>query len=596
MSLDSHLFIDRYHTHTVDEENMFENYDNVASVSSFGQQVDDEVMDTQVEFDGKKRSIDDYLLDVMASPLTTKQYDESILTSLLEMDVEEAFELGEEDSARALKQKSTKNETIALELSAIQNTLPKDTTSDHYKIIMPFTNGSCSLKNGNIEVVNDEPFLGEDRALLEILDRDNEQTFVLVKYSIPNTADFFANPLSVVTIASEPTYIKLPFGNAFLPQISKFPKHGTVSLENGIFTYTSHQDFVGFDEFSYQLTEVRGQSSKPTTVLIRVADKLQENAVAPRIFHLFNETKNASYTIFEVEDLVDVKELVEKSIKREKREKLIAKRIQEKEQIQLESQESLAKTVFGRQNVEEHKVITNSIQTNSAEKNTEESPSFPHHSVSILHKNSSPTLQKIVLSANAFNQVQSLLQTSNKDILFQFKGNVPNNTILNFEIAHDSSFSKIYAINIEKHNNTIIGGGVSTCIKNVPQGQWFWRITQNLETLSNDTPSSQSNEQAPKENTPVSCNLIPCIVLETIDGDFVEQLFANEYVQLESNGKTEVRYTTEGGMLEIQDSQSQNSLSLPANSPYFIFDGKQPIKKISFEPNNLPREIIFVKL
>jgi hypothetical protein len=597
MSFDSLSILDRYNSHVLDEENMYENYDVITKSPL---EAEDTVTDMdQPDFEEKKLSIDDYLMGVNSSPLAQKEFDSSILSSIFEFDLDEAFTLSQKDGELALKNKSLVKEqqkvkTPEVVIPRIEPVSIIDDSQSHFRIAMPFSNGSCSIKQGYLAVVFEEKFIGGDKAIVEITKGDiQDTTAVLVKYSIPNTPDFFANPLVDYTLAGAEKKIKLPFGNAFSPKIVRQAQNGYVTLENGIFTYTPNNDFVGIDEFMYELSEVRGEKSSSTTVLIKVIDREAVSAIAPRAHHLFSPTQEAQHEIYNENDIIDLPQLHQIVEREEKKRQLLEKK-QAKQKLEelKQTQINLANSAFG--NIISDEAAENGdTEFGYGEQKTAQ-PIRPRVTSSSSHVT---TLDKFVVVATT-NTVQSLLQFTNGHIQARFspmEQNIHGSFV--FELAHDQDFLNITNTQLIKKSSEEIGSFVQATFKDVSAGKWFWRVREYEQEDQSNTINPIASYST-EFTTQIS---IPCVYLETVQGEFVEKPLANFPLILESNGTFTEINSTENGLLISDNSSSLcklhiENINYQSTTNLYFFDGKQPVKSIIIDPVNPPKEIIVIKL
>jgi hypothetical protein len=593
MSVDSQTILGRYHSHTLDEENMYENYDSITRPHGETIELEDEV--DQPDFEEKKMSIDDYLMGVNASPLSAKVYDESILSSLLEFELEDAFELGEKETIHALKQQSVKNNEIVDNISNVIANIPdiseyeSDDTAHHYTINMPFSNGSCAIKHDAFHVEFDEEFLGEDMAVVTVNNETVQDTTALVvKYSIPNTPDFFANPLSAVTLQDAQAHIKLPFGNAFRPKISKQPRNGSVQLENGLLTYTPNEDFVGIDDFTYQLGEVRGDESNPTTVVIKVIDRNATSALSPRVYHHFNTSRFGSHKIYDESSFVDLTELREQTVKEERKRKLLLKKAEKEAQVKLEILK-----------VQSQHPILDSISINEVSQNQEiieiNSVIEPIVSQDIQPRqnidtklSSLKTLPQLTVSTQEIGEIQTLLQFNSQQINVRFisqSGNVHYGDYI-FELSKTKDFSDIVNTQLITCNELCIGSFIDATFRNVPRGQWYWRVRSLNVTPPFVKPSPQNLDTIS----------IPCVLFNSQDGDFVASPVESQQIKLQYKDIENDIITDSNGMLLIPDYGDNVSLHIDQHTNIYFFDGKQPTKSISFHTSTPPDEMVIISL
>jgi hypothetical protein len=594
MSLDSRSILDRYNSHVLDEENMYENYDVITKSPL---EVEDIVEDMeQPDFEEQKMSIDDYLMGVNSSPLANKEFDSSILSSIFEFDLDEAFSLSEKDGELALKNKSLL--TGQKEILPPQVVIPRvqpinavDESHSHFHLSMPFSNGSCSIKHGYLTVAFEEKFIGEDKAIVEITkDEIQDTTAVLVKYSIPNTPDFFANPIVDYTLEGSEKKIKLPFGNAFLPRIVRQATNGYVSLENGIFTYIPNYGFVGIDEFMYELAEVRGEKSSNTSVLVKVIDRKATVAVAPRAHHLFSPTQEAQHEIYNENDIIDIQQLHQSAEREEKKKQLLEKK-QAKQKLEelKQSKMNLADTAFGMS------ILKVSTEVNTATQHPKQddvvqTSTRPHISTSF----SVSPIDKFVVT-NAVQSVQVLLQFTPQHIQVRFSPGVQNiHGSFAFELSRDENFLNITNTQLIVKSPKEIGSFIQATFKQVPRGKWFWRVREYEQNIW-EIPSSitSTNQEVP--------SLIPCIYLETVQGEFVEKSLVNFPLILEQNGALNEIYSTENGLLNLDTSSILcklhiENINYQSRTNLYFFDGKQPVKSLIIDPQNPPQEIIIIKL
>jgi hypothetical protein len=596
MSFDSLSILDRYNSHVLDEENMYENYDIITKSPLEAEEVVDDM--EQADFEEKKMSIDDYLMGVNSSPLAHKEFDSSILSSIFEFELDEAFTLSEKDGELALKNKSLvteqkKDEVPQVFIPRVDPVHIVDESQSQFHVSMPFSNGSCSIKRGQLAVVFEEKFVGEDKAIVNITKGEiQDTTAVLVKYSIPNTPDFFANPLVGYTLTGAEKKIKLPFGNAFSPKIVRQATNGYVSLENGIFTYTSHDDFVGIDEFMYELSEVRGEKSSSTTVLIKVIDREVKSAVAPRAHHLFSPTQEAMHEIYNENDIIDLQVLHQTVEKEEKKRQLLEKK-QAKQKLQelKQTQINLANSAFG--NTVTGEAMENSYAPSQREKQQPAMHIRPQFVASVY--TTSP--DKFVVTSN-LDSTQSLLQftTSHIQVRFSFhEKNISGSFV--FELSRDQDFLHITNTQLIEKSDVEISSFVQSTFKQVPTGKWYWRVRE-----------YQQNEQpklgiiTPTPSTPQVAQIsIPCVYLETVQGEFVEKSLVNFPLILEYNGVLNEITSTEHGFLVLDSSTSLcklhiENINYQSMTNLYFFDGKQPVKSLILDLQNPPQEIIVIKL
>ncbi len=633
--------LDRYHTHLIDEENLYVNYDEASKGSMFEPKIIEEELE-QEDFDKPTKSIDDYILDLINNPNEEVEYDDSILSAVLEMDIEDAFSFKESDiqSALTLSKKITPNEDQVVE-SIISKTLelPNPVHFDipsRCEISMPLTNGSCSLMGDSLEISFNEPYLGEDCAYVIVRDEGKEDTTALLfKYSEANSAEFFASPIATYSLANVAHTITLPYGETFKPVISSRPKHGYVTLEKGVFTYTPDEDFTGFDQFTYSLTDVRGEASSPTTILVKILDEAKEFHISPRVYHIYSNRNNLTKEIFDEGDIINIESLIvdrDRDLKKQKaEERKRAKHTQKLEEMKAQYlPQNFDVDDEYNENIQSDDVIlgelSSSSQINESDTETtrQEQTIFEKPFVQKTTKNDS-TISTSFTQANnsylytkAINIPQKVFQLSQKDINLRFEADpklLRDYTII-FELSIDEDFTQaVVSQSVNNAESNVIGSYVSHTFGEIPSGQYYWRVLVNdfktphvnpVQTSHNPhingikpTPTFQNPLKTSQQIQYVS---VICNFVDTIENDeLILNPLKNTPIHVRQNGIITTTFTDHNGLLVVPQLDSQFELHIDnpnyvTHSNIVFFDGENICKSLIISKQNPISEVFITRI
>jgi hypothetical protein len=618
--------LDRYHTHLIDEENLYVNYDEASKGSTFEPKVVEEEFE-QEDFDKPAKSIDDYILDLINHPTDVSEYDDSILSAVLEMDIEDAFSFDESDIQSAISQ-TKKPRLLEEEVteSIISQTLELPTPihtqiPTRCEISMPLTHGSCSLAGDSLEVSFDEPYFGEDCAHIIVRNEEQEDTTALLfKYSEANSAEFFASPIATYTLANATHKISLPYGQTFKPELSSQPKHGFVTLEKGVFTYTPDTDFIGFDQFSYALTDVRGEASSPTTILVKVLDEEKELHISPRVYHIYTNHTSITKEIFDEGDIINIESLIIDRDRLAKKQRL-EERKREKHALKLEEMKAqylpiatedveneFEEDLQSYQQQEEIEQINTTLEQTANYSENEpalKEVSVPQAQTPIIISTQSQQSSSFLFT-KAINSAQKIFQLSPKDITMRFEANprlLRNHTII-FELGTFEDFTQtVVSQSVDIRQSNIIGSYVSQTFSDIPAGQYYWRVivdgyeaTKQMPQPTNQAPQVNDIKQAEFTHTPLETTehiqylSLACNFVDTAANDeLMVNPLKNTPIHVRQNGIVTTTFTDHNGLLVVPQLDTQ--LELHIDNPNYVTHSNI----VFFDGENIRKSLIITK-